>query len=239
LIELLVVIAIIALLAALLLPALASAKERARRVSCLNRIKQFILATHLYADDHEQRLPKAQTDNANPLDTHTPILSTKMRQELINYSGEPRVHDCPNLVRWFERRIGWRRHAGYGFAIAYHYLGGQENTPWKTVGPAQSTWQSPRTTADDPRLALVADLNVFAYSYQRILAPHASGGPQVRSEEYFDTHPEAFSQTPADIGAAGGNVGRLDGSAQWRPITQMKIYRGSQLWDASGAFGLW
>jgi prepilin-type N-terminal cleavage/methylation domain-containing protein/prepilin-type processing-associated H-X9-DG protein len=57
LIELLVVIAIIAILAALLLPALSRAKEKALRIACLNNIRQLHLCWHLYADDNKGNLP--------------------------------------------------------------------------------------------------------------------------------------------------------------------------------------
>jgi prepilin-type N-terminal cleavage/methylation domain-containing protein/prepilin-type processing-associated H-X9-DG protein len=57
LIELLVVIAIIAILAGMLLPALASAKETARRISCVNSLRQLGMSHTLYADDHEGKFP--------------------------------------------------------------------------------------------------------------------------------------------------------------------------------------
>ena len=57
LIELLVVIAIIAILASMLLPALAQAKEAGRRVYCLNNQRQLGLALMMYVDEHEGRFP--------------------------------------------------------------------------------------------------------------------------------------------------------------------------------------
>ncbi|HEX3857452.1 MAG TPA: DUF1559 domain-containing protein [Verrucomicrobiae bacterium] len=63
LIELLVVIAIIAILAAMLLPALGRAKETAKRISCLNNLGQLSLAAHMYVDDNQGAYPpRSQVD---------------------------------------------------------------------------------------------------------------------------------------------------------------------------------
>ncbi|MCX6915508.1 MAG: prepilin-type N-terminal cleavage/methylation domain-containing protein, partial [Verrucomicrobia bacterium] len=59
LIELLVVIAIIAILAALLLPALAGAKARAQAVQCMNSSRQLLLAWKFYCDDNGEKVPSA------------------------------------------------------------------------------------------------------------------------------------------------------------------------------------
>ncbi len=235
LIELLVVIAIIALLAALLLPSLVAAKEKGRRAACKSHLRQFTIALHLHGQDFEDKLPSGASENANPIDEHIPVISTNTRALLIQYSGDLRILECPSLGPPFNQQAGWY-YENYGFVIGYNYLGGHTNTPWPA--PAGfSTWTSPQTLNDDSSLVVVTDINDWSPGYGRTFAPHAAYGPVSRGLDYSNTG--ALGASSKAIGAAGGNVGLLDGSVAWKPIDQMRPYRGSQLWDNSGCLALW
>jgi len=71
LIELLVVIAIIAVLAAILFPVFAQAREKARAISCLSNMRQIGLATRMYVEDYDEKFPQSkQTDGQPQIDDY-------------------------------------------------------------------------------------------------------------------------------------------------------------------------
>jgi prepilin-type N-terminal cleavage/methylation domain-containing protein len=145
LIELLVVIAIIAILAALLLPVLVSAKERAKRTGRISNARQFLLAVHMYANDSDQRLPSGASDSLTPngvLDDSIPVLSANTRTQMVQYASSYKMLGRPTLGAPFNTEQGFFE-SGYGYIIGYNYLGGHANTPWPLPADGQP-WFSPQ-----------------------------------------------------------------------------------------------
>ena len=146
LIELLVVIAIIAILAAMLLPALAGAKEKSKRAACLSNIRQLAIGTMLYANDNEQKIPDATRSTVGRgADSFTSQVGPEIGRYWTNTYGE-KVLDCPNLYP-----IATPRGDEVAVWLGYHFLGGHQGTPWNG---GLDPWESPRKMTDNPGLVL-------------------------------------------------------------------------------------
>ena len=243
LIELLVVIAIIAILAALLLPALAGAKERAKRAGCVSNLRQFLFAIHMYANDSDQRCPSGASDSHTPsgvMDDSIPVLSGNIRTQMIQYAGSYKILGCPNLGAPFNTEQGWYE-SGYGFVIGYNYLGGHANTPWPLL-PGGEAWFSPQkltetSTNVGPTSPLLTDMNDWSPGYGGSIIPHGRSGAVQTGSDYSNV--DLGGASSVALGATGGNVGTLDGAVTWRAIKHMKLRRGSQQYGADGCWAMW
>jgi prepilin-type N-terminal cleavage/methylation domain-containing protein len=207
LIELLVVIAIIAILAAMLLPALATAKEKSRRIACVNNLRQVGLSAHMYGNDSQEKLPSGR-DNGG--EWHSLRINKDTYTNLVSYTGNFKIMDCPNFTFGTQSRFS----GNYGFLVGYNYLCDAKLPTSNQNDPG--FWRVSTKLTDSPTNAIIADANHWGADLT--MAPHTRSGPYQVNGATFTR----VSSSSTRVGAIGGNVGYLDGSARWSSLRQMK-----------------
>jgi len=139
LIELLVVIAIIAILAAILFPVFAQAREKARQASCLSNLKQWATATMMYVQDYDETfmgLAVAAPCTSDPANTCYGV--TPWHMLLQPYVKNENLADCPSLgdPRKLLGKNDWPFYRSYGWN--YTYLGGTYVSKWVSLAAVNS-----------------------------------------------------------------------------------------------------
>ena len=103
-------------------------------------------------------------------------------------------------------------------------------------------WFSPQKLTDlstnlGPTSPLLTDMNDWSPGFGRSVAPHGRGGAIQAAGDFSNENASGVSS--ADLGATGGNIGKLDGSVAWQAIKTMKLRRGSQQWANDGCWAMW
>lgn len=211
LIELLVVIAIIAILAGMLLPALGKAKKKARIIKCNSNMRQIGLALHMYANDHDNKLPYHTGVPGGawlwdmPKETTDIITENGANRQILYCPGfHPSVKD---IDLWWNFGSGYR-------VTSYAWLIKRDRPP--PLKPPNKFYDR-MTSLNPAQTELVNDV---------VISAMVSGGRTYTRvpSGVIDHHTTSHLSDPKT--PAGGNILFIDGHTQWRNFKKMEIRTG-------------